>query len=198
MVAVTEAGWGTPRPLGAEINTDAIEYFPTPTRSGALYFGRVDLGTGAAALLRAPAAGDGFGPPEPVTVPLADPGRGINVCVDPDERFLVFPDARPGARGDSDFFISYRGADGTWLAPRPLNLPFRTLHGAEAVRLTPDGRYLFLSYADQTAGPGIWGRPAPLDHGRRLTRADLLTYQAGPGNGRLDVYWVAADILPKP
>lgn len=60
-VARTATGWGTPVRLGAEVNTDANEFFPSVTADGTLYFNSDrEGGVGAWDLYRARRNGGGY------------------------------------------------------------------------------------------------------------------------------------------
>jgi hypothetical protein len=90
--------------------------------------------------------------------------------------------------GPADYWISFRGADGTWLPAVNLGEPYNGPGlRAMSMSLSPDGHYLFFSSRRVTVdGPG---------EDEPLTRADLLAQHGEPGGGSLDIWWVDASVL---
>lgn len=193
-----DGGWGKPTPLNDLVNGDKLEYFPSLTRDGTLYFGRIDMTTGKAELFRSRLVGESYGPAELLPQFTADAGLAVNACIAADESYILYPDKRQTDGGDADFFIRYRSANDQWGEPKPLNVPFRTWNFAEAARPSPDGAYLFLCYVETDTKGNLWDRPTRFPKSSPVTREALLDYHNGPRNGQLDVYWVSAKILPKP
>lgn len=180
-------GWAAPQPLPAVINTDAPEFFPSTTRSGALYFTRRDAETRHEVIMRAQPDGRG-GWLEPVVLPDAVNAAQtqFNAFVDPDERYLIVCYAgHSGNLGQVDYWIVFRGEDDTWRGP--VNLGSRINGpGREgwSPYVSPDGRRFFFMTtrtSSQPAGP--------------RTLANMLEFHAAPGNGLGHVWWIDAAFL---
>jgi hypothetical protein len=105
----TATSWGEPRNLGAPVNSDESEYFPTLTNDGTLYFGSRRAGAkGGVDLYRSRFVNDKYQEPENL-------GNAINTEFDEyepliaaDESFLIFmAGGRPDGLGGFDLYISY-------------------------------------------------------------------------------------------
>ncbi len=131
------SGWSDPRHDGAPL--DCSSSF---TRSGRAYLSSVmttkvwNTGIFSARLSK-----DGYSGITPLDSTINVPGAiDYTPYVSPDESFLLFSSNRPsvGEREDMHVFVSFRGARGTWSAPRRVfDIPGRF------PSLSPDGRFLF-------------------------------------------------------
>lgn len=186
-----DGGWSAPRDLGAPVNSDAGEFYPSLTNDGTLYFTRAGVSGGNPKIMRARRAGNGYAEPE--VLPDAVNGRGptYNACIAPDESFLIACREVKDEGTKSEeirYLIFFRRPDGRWSEgadPGPtVNLP-----GGEsnAPSLTPDGRYLFFG---STASPGLKS-PATAP----LTSRRLFEFFSGPRNGGSDIYWIDASVI---
>lgn len=180
--------WGEPEHLGAPVNTDAGEYFPSVTRDGTLYFTRDEEG-GASAIYRARPEGDGFAIPERLG-PEVNHGRNrFNAFVDPDERFLIVPSlGREDSLGGVDYYLVFRSADDRWSEPVNMGPRINQVSGREwSASLSPDGEFLFFmsSKTTQPDGPILEG----------LTVGEILDLAAEPGTGASAIWWVEADFI---
>jgi len=182
------SGWGEPHSVGAPVNSDGNEYFPSVTRGGTLYFTRRPA-EGEESIYRSERTDDGYA--EPVRLPAeVNAGRArFNAFIEPDERFLIQPIyGLEDSLGATDYYINFRGAEGEWSGPIQLgervNSPARQEYAAT---LSPDGAYLFFMstrsrYKDRRIDPP-------------LTWADLTRIHDDPENGNPDIYWIDAGFL---
>jgi hypothetical protein len=129
-------GWDAPVNLGAPINSDHDEFYPSLTRDGTLYLTAAYDGTEN--IWRATPSGDGFAQPENLGPAVNDDGGAFNACIDRDERFLVFGRGR-------GLFVSFRGDDGTWSGAVELGEAINTGGLDYCPSLSPDGQYLFFT-----------------------------------------------------
>lgn len=107
-------GWGTPRPLGPEVNRGNSNFEPVIAASGNLYFMRSGE-DGEFHVFVAKAQGDGYREAEPL--PFTRTGIGdIDATVAADESFLIFGSNRERGGGDNRLFISFRRGD-AWTDP---------------------------------------------------------------------------------
>lgn len=63
----------------------------------------------------------------------------------PDESYLIWDGKRPEGYGDSDLYISFRQADGSWGDAINLGSEINTPAWEAAASVTPDGKYLFFN-----------------------------------------------------
>ncbi len=183
-----QGDWGAPTHLGSVVNSPASEWFPTVTRSGALYFGSERSGgKGGADIWRSRLVDGVYQAPENLGEPVNTSAGEFEPMVSPDERFMVFAAAgRPGNLGLFDLWISYNRG-GAWSKPVHIGAPINSDGWDFGPRLTPDGRYLFF-----TSSRGAAGRRPD----RSLTYQELLDRLHAPGNGLRDIYYIATSALP--
>jgi tetratricopeptide (TPR) repeat protein len=64
-------------------------------------------------------------------------------CVAPDGSFLVFDSNKPGGRGYTNLYISFRNSDGTWSTAIYLGDDINAPGTNNCCSLSPDGKYFF-------------------------------------------------------
>lgn len=179
-------GWSEPRNLGAPVNTEFKETFPSLTRDGTLYFGRADSTGRNDSIWRARPAGDGFAAPERLPGQVNAGRARFNAWVAPDESRLILPiNGLPEAHGLADYYEVVRGPDGSW--SEPVNLGGLVSAGKGrgwSPYVTPDGKSFVYMSARRTVGtpwPATW---SALQAARR-----------GPGAGQAGIAVVSAAVL---
>jgi Tol biopolymer transport system component len=130
------------------INSDAAEYSPVVTASGALYFASNRGGDpGNGDLYRAAPTDEEFLPPQPLGPAFNTPTGEWNIWVSPDENEIIFEaSSRPtNVSIPGDLYYSWRTPAG-WTAAIPveqLNTPDSDL----MPRMSPDGETLYYTSA---------------------------------------------------
>lgn len=142
--------------LNQSINTPEVEYYPSISAHGNLYFSRNskwDHGR----IMVAPPAGADFAAPVDLG-DLINTGGASHGFVAPDESYLLFNSPRAGSHTRNDLWVSFRDKDGAWLAPT--NLGPRINRDAMAVlcpTVSPDGKFLFFTrYQENGSGDIYW------------------------------------------
>ena len=192
----TPDGWGPPYNLGAPVNTDAPEFFPSTTRDGTLYFTRdvSENGRSRSLILRSRAVqatdsgGAGYAEPE-ILPPAVNPGdQQFNAFVDPDERYLIVCMAgREQNIGAYDYYVCFRGKDDAWSGPVNMGELVNTPgNNVASPYVSPDGRYFF--FASNR-------RPPSVSTGARRSYESLQRAAIEPQNGNADIYWVDASFI---
>ena len=152
VVTRTAQGWSEPVNLGETVNSPADDYYPTFTSAGDLYFSsRREGGRGGNDIYRSRLVDGKLQAPENLGAPINTEKWEFDPFIAPDGSFLLFSSSRPGGLGDSDLWVSFRGADGSWSEPRNLGAPINTIGPDYTPMLTPDGKYLF--YTSGPTGP---------------------------------------------
>lgn len=136
--------WQLAKPLGSPIN-DQTAHAVSISHSGTLY---------ASGIIRFPFDSGKFGPAEPLVPPV----KGYHPCISPDESFLIFGNRRPGSY-NHDLFIIFQRSDSTWTNPVSLGEKINTEHKEGNASLSPDGKYLFFSRAEDI----FWVKAAFID-----------------------------------
>lgn len=173
-------GWGTPENIGHPVNTHLNEFYPSVAASGNLYF-TTHNDMIAMAEFRAGAY------KKPRLLPdSVNTGKGeYNAFIDPQERYLLF--SSHGWQQDfgrGDLFVSYRKNDESWTTPHCLDGRVNSPRIDMCPYVTPDGRFLFFSSRRKAQNQKI-----PEVYSGFKERA------GHPGNGKLDIYVVAAEGL---
>jgi len=165
------------------------QYFPSMTRSGTLYFTRVEP-NGKPAVYRAEREAGRYRKAERLPVEINREGTSpYNAAVSPDEQMLVVAiDGREVSwnPGRPNYWVFFRqGAGWTEGSPlgRAINVPGSP---ASSASFSPDGRFLFFAANvtdERFAGPA-----------RPRTLAGLVEMAGSARNGGSDIYWVTADL----
>jgi DNA-binding beta-propeller fold protein YncE len=128
------------------INSDAAEYSPVLTPSGALYFASArDGGYGQGDLYKAAPDGDGFAAPEPLGPALNHPTGEWNLWVADDEREIIFEASSRATNVSTSGDLYY-----SWLTRSGPATPLARLNTGSSElmpRLHADGRRLYFTRA---------------------------------------------------
>ncbi len=175
-------GWGKAWNLGAPVNSEKPEYFPSVTRDGTLYFTREEEPR-RNALYRAITSNGSYVDVErmPDEINSAAP---YNTCVSPDGSYVIACAHTEDCIGNTDYCVSFQLPDGTWTPLRSLgesvNRPGST---AISPSLSADGSTLFFSAA--------WSEKLPDD----FALAELIARNCRAGGGSYDLYWISTAFI---
>jgi hypothetical protein len=178
----TPAGWSEPKNLGAPVNTDAGEYYPSVAADGTLYFATIRPDSkGRNDLYRSRLVDGRYTEPENLGEPVNSRFNEGDTVVAPDQSFLILTiTGRPDDLGQGDLYICRR-KDGAWTEPRHLGARINSPAIEFCPILSPDGKTLFFS---STRGFGM----QPLT--RAQTTKELLVNLRGVHNGLGNIYHV--------
>ena len=162
-------GWSAPQPVlcdGAPLRTGHLGI----SGLGRIYFSqRSAQNVGEADIYRAMFHDGACTAPENLGPIVNTRYLEGDAYISPDERMLIVSVwNRPENSGDSDLYISYRHADGSWSPLTNLGDPINTFRNENCATLSPDGKYFFYVGVDA-----------------REERA------------KIDTYWVDARILDR-
>ena len=181
--------WSTPYNLGAPINTDGTEYFPSTTREGTLYFTRAKKGSRIHYIYRSKLVDGQYIEPEKLNDSVNCGTNRYNAFIDPDERFIIVSVVgMEDGLGGTDYYIVFRDEKDNWSKPINLGPKINQKLGAEwSPYVSPDGKYFFfMSTRTKEFNGLVEGFP---------TFTDLLNYSNKLGNGNPSIYWVKSDFL---
>jgi Tol biopolymer transport system component len=182
-------GWGPARNLGAPVNGDGDELYPSIASDGSLYFsscGRPDS-RGRCDLYRSRRENGRYLTPENLGDSINTTASETDAYVAPDQSYIIFAAyGRSDAVGDGDLYITFQ-RNGGWSAPRNLGPRINTVAREYCPVVSPDGRFFYF-----TSQSGFTDAPRPT----ALTYPELRDALGGTRNGFGDIYRVPIkDIL---
>lgn len=180
--------WGKPENAGKPVNTSADEFYPSPTRSGNLYFTAAYANSvGKEDIYIAKWEQGKYATPEPMDTTVNSAMYEFNAFVSPAEDYIIFTSyGRKDDKGRGDLYISIKNNEGKWLRSKNLSIlnsdrldycPF----------VSPDGKILFFTSERmglQSSYPN-----------EQATLSSLIKEYVGAKNGSGDIYWVRLEEL---
>ena len=154
VVKKTGAGWSAPSNLGADINTETQEYYPSVSNAGTLYFSsNREGGKGGGDLYRSRLVNGKYSKPENLGDAINSKYFEGDPYIAPDESFLIFVSYnRPDGLGDGDLYISFN-RNGDWTPAKNVGSPVNSSALDFCPNMSPDGKYFFFTsergFADQ-------------------------------------------------
>jgi Tol biopolymer transport system component len=180
------SGWSEPKSVGAPVNSNGNEWYPTLASDGTLYFGSDRAGgKGRTDIYRSRLVEGRYTEPENLGEAINTEFDEFEPYVAPDQSYLIFMAARRDGRGASDLYVSYRRA-GEWTKATNLGDKINSSGSEYSPKLSPDGRYFFW-----TSTRGFGASPQP----KRLIYTELLQKLRSPRNGLGDIYQIDIDAL---
>lgn len=184
MVQKAAAGWSSPTNLGADINTETQEYYPSVSKMGTLYFSsNRDGGKGSGDIYRSRLVDGKYSKPENLGDAINSKYFEGDPYIAPDESFLIFVSYnRPEGLGDGDLYISFN-RNGAWTPAKHLGAPINSSALDFCPNMSPDGKYFFF-----TSERGFADQPLT----KPLSYEQFLKQIHSPGNGLGDIYRIDA------
>jgi hypothetical protein len=110
------SSWSEPKNLGAPVNTEHNEFYPSVSDKQTIYFtSDAENATRKDDLLSAQWNGNAYDPPVSVGDSINTPGYEFNSFIAPDESYLIFSGYnRSDGLGSGDLYIAYKMENGEW------------------------------------------------------------------------------------
>lgn len=180
--------WGAPRNVGAPVNTDADEYFPSVTRWDTLYYTRENP-DGTNSIYRSVWKDGRYQAPDKLPAQVNCGADRFNAFVSPDESYVILPAVGvKDSLGGVDYYVAFRNADDTWSGPFNLGPGVNTKGSQEySPYVSRDGMYFFFMSSRVREGA--------LPPGGALSAAGLRAMHDAPGHGTPAVWWVDAAFI---
>jgi hypothetical protein len=180
--------WGEPYNLGAPVNTEGSEFFPSMTRDGTLYFTRGSDGGEESTIFRSRLVEGQYQEPERLGPEVNSTPVQFNAFIAPDESYLIVSTGnREDTFGGTDYFVVFRSEDDRWSEPINMGEGVNTPGDGEfSPYVSPDGRYFFF----MSIRPGAQDRIPPT-----LTWEYIMEYRMMPEIGNAGIYWVDAGFI---
>lgn len=147
-------GWSEPINLGAPINTDNDEFYPSVADDGTIIFSsNRPGGKGAYDIFMAAWSNGAYGDPVSLSDSINLASSEIDNYLAPDKSYIIFAGyGRQDSHGGGDLYISYF-SDGAWTKARNLGPKINSNQREYCPIVSPDGKYFFWtsfrSFADQ-------------------------------------------------
>jgi len=181
--------WGEPYNLGEPISSADQEYFPSVTSDGTMYFTRNKIGSRASYIYRSRFKDGKYQEPEKLGPEINSGPAQYNAYIAPDESYIIVPTVgREDSYGGTDYYISFRNPDDTWIGPVNMGDKINSRRGTEySPYISPDGNYFFFM-----AVRALDDDEATAEN---LTYEKLITYHNEPQRGSSDIYWVSTKFI---
>lgn len=130
--------WSAPKILIPVVNTEQVRWQFSVAENSNLYF---DSERG---LMLSRFLNGEYQKPEKVSDVLHSAYDGITPYIAPDEGYIIFGSSElPGCLGETDLYIGFRKADGSWSIPIHLGRKINSSDQDLCLIVTPDKKYLF-------------------------------------------------------
>lgn len=183
-----EDGWSEPVNIGAPVNTEKNEFYPSMTADGILVVTARYEGSLGGEDLFFVKSGDGvFLQPQNPGPAINSPRDEFNSFIAADGQMILFSSfGREDGLGGGDLYISFRDENGDWQPAKNLGESINSTSLDYCPSISPDGKWLFFTSQRRALQP---------DNNGKFTYAELVRKLNGPQNGFGDLYWLNSTIL---
>jgi len=179
--------WSEAINIGAPINTEADEFYPSIGISGNLYFtAAYKKGIGKEDIYMAEYKNGSY--TEPVVLDSAVNSKlyEFNAFVSADERMIFFTSyGRKDDMGGGDLYVSIKNAEGKWLPAKNIKI-LNTKKLDYCPYISPDKKAFFFTSSQHTL-KSFYERP--------VTYSELIKAYNSTSNGSENIYWISFDKL---
>jgi hypothetical protein len=182
----TKGGWSEAQPV-EYINEYLPAGHPAVSNTGTLYFRyRGKDNKGNADTHKSRFVNGTYSTPENLSHTLNTKYIEGDVCVAPDESYIIYLRRGDKGFGGVDLFISFKNEDGSWTEGKNMGSDINSSATEYCPTVSPDGRYFFFTSNRRMYTPYS---ETPLSYKKKL---EIL---GSPGNGFGDIYWVDARVI---
>jgi hypothetical protein len=184
----TVGRWGKPVNLGAPVNSEMDEYFPSVANDGDMYFTRNNP-DGTSTIFYS-ANNDGvYSEPEILGEEINGGRTRFNAFVAPDESYIIVPTyGMEDSYGATDYYITFKDSEGKWQGPFNMGETINSSAREEwSAYVSPDQKVMF-----------FMSNRINEDYDLSLeksTFSGLFKLNNSPQNGNSDIYWIDAGII---
>lgn len=140
--------WSEPQNIGAPINTDGGENYPSVANNGNLYFFACDTarGFGGCDIYRSNFKDGQYLKPVNLGDSINTTMHDWDAFIAPDENYIIFSSLnREDTYGRMDLYISFKMKNGTWSLSKNMGLEVNSTFDEICPTVTMDGKYLFFT-----------------------------------------------------
>jgi Tol biopolymer transport system component len=179
--------WSEPKNIGAPINTDKDEFYPSLGVSGNLYFtATYAKGIGKEDIYIAEFKNRSYTDPIALDTAVNSKLYEFNAFVSPDEKMIFFTSyGRKDDMGGGDLYVSMKTADGKWQPAKNIKV-LNTKKLDYCPYISPDKKSFFFSSARHTLKSS---------YDKAATYPELLKTYNSASNGSENIYWISLEKL---
>ncbi len=178
-------GWGEAYNLGAPINSDDEEFYPSVTKDGTMYFTRQDKISRIGLIYRSKFVNGGYQEPEKLPKQVNCGRSQFNAFVSPNEDYIIIPVAgMENSFGGVDYYISFRNENDEWSEAQNMGESVNSeIRNEWSASISSDGKYLFF----MTSGTE--------KNSKEINYQQFKNIFNSTANGSSNVYWVSTKII---
>lgn len=180
--------WVNQQNVGAPVNSEKDEFYPSLTKHGDIYFTRA-VDAREEDILFCKFNNGKYEEVQALPDAINSVNDEFNAFIDPDEQFIIFSVyGRKDDNGGGDLYISKKNEKGEWMQAVNLNVPVNSKYLDYCPYITPDKKYFFF----------ISNRhDIKLPFHKNQNIESLQTLLHSPLNGYDNIYWMNAEAILK-
>jgi hypothetical protein len=181
-------GWGEPQNPGPPLNSPANEFYPSITKSGAVYFcSGLKASIGGEDIFRSKLIDGKYTEPENLGESVNTKEDEFNAFAAPDESYIIYTTTGRGPGiGGGDLWINFQKEGGTWSQAVNMGENVNSTSLEYCPFVTADGKFLF--FTSQRGKLANYTKiPLTYDEIKRISQES--------GNGDGDIYWISTKII---
>jgi Tol biopolymer transport system component len=140
--------WGKPQKVIDIPNPDILEFHPSVSKKGTVYFCYWDASKQTGSIYKSKLSGNRYTKPEKVTILFKVTSSDTDPFIDPEEKYIIISSAGQHSTGGYDVYICYNKGDGLWSAPVNFGNRFNTAADEDSFDISPDGKFIFIYKQD--------------------------------------------------
>lgn len=138
--------WSEPLLLDGIINTYCMEYYPSISKNGNIYFGRNDSALTRGDIYFSKLLDSTYSKPLKLSETINLPTTSFNAFISSDENYIIFSTyIQENEYWHSDLFISYMEKNGNWKTPINIGENINSKGNELSPWISYDSKYLFFS-----------------------------------------------------
>ena len=183
----TENGWSEPFEIGAPINTNDNEFYPSLTSSGNLYYNH-SVEFADVALYCSQKINNEFSIPEKLSFKNDSNLLLFNATVSRDDSYILTCGSSKTVRNQTKYYVAFNLGNNTWSDLVDLTNYLGYEGGrAASISLSPNGKYIFFSTV--VLDPNI----SAVYPGMGIS--EIINNRNKPQSGSSNIYWISSDFI---
>ena len=178
--------WSQPIKLGANVNSDKYDGYPSLSKNGNLYFSSNREGSDGHDIWFCKWENGKYSEAVCLPAPINTSYFDGHPCISADESYLIMTSDRPGDLGELDIWVSFKLDNGIWTEPKNLGEKVNSKKHEADPTISKDGKYLFWMSERENKWP-YEIRKYEIDEFDEILRR--------PGYENNDVYWIDIRII---